>query len=67
VRNVDGLEDDRSGAIAVFDGLAPVVVIAVDAWEEPLGVTEHRVALGLVRQQHRDACSRQLALWATAP
>jgi len=34
IRDVDGLEDDRRGAVSVFDGLDPTVVIAEDAQAE---------------------------------
>jgi superfamily I DNA/RNA helicase len=40
VRDVDGLEDDRSGTISVFEGPEPVVVIAADAREETVRVSE---------------------------
>lgn len=34
IRDVDGLEDDRRGAVSVFEGLEPIVVIADDELAE---------------------------------
>ncbi len=38
IRDVDGLEDDRRGAVSVFDGLAPTLVVTKDEAEERTAV-----------------------------
>ncbi len=38
LRDVDGLEDERSGVVSVFDGIEPEIVVAPDAAEETAGI-----------------------------
>jgi hypothetical protein len=48
IRDVDGLEDDRRGAVSVFDGIEPTVVIVDDE------ATERGAAASFIRQSLED-------------
>ncbi|RVC99749.1 DNA helicase, partial [Mesorhizobium sp. M7A.F.Ca.ET.027.02.1.1] len=48
IRDVDGLEDDRRGAVSVFEGLEPTVVIADDE------AAERDAAAAFIRQSLED-------------
>lgn len=48
IRDVDGLEDDRRGAVSVFEGLEPTVVIAADE------TAERDAAAAFIRQSLED-------------
>lgn len=38
LRDVDGLEDERSGVVSVFDGIEPEIVVAADEATEAAGI-----------------------------
>jgi len=48
IRDVDGLEDDRRGAVSVFDGIEPTVLIADDE------AAEREAAAAFIRQSLED-------------
>jgi hypothetical protein len=48
IRDVDGLEDDRRGAVSVFDGIEPTVLIAGDE------AAEREAAAAFIRQSLED-------------
>jgi mRNA-degrading endonuclease RelE of RelBE toxin-antitoxin system len=62
IRDVDGLEDDRRGAVSVFDGLDPTVVIAEDAQ------AERAVAAAFLKAALADGIApQQIAIFVRSP
>lgn len=62
IRDVEGLEDDRRGAVSVFDGLEPIVVIADDE------AGERDAAAAFIRQSLEDGTPRdQIAIFVRSP
>jgi hypothetical protein len=62
IRDVDGLEDDRRGAVSVFEGIEPEVVIAEDE------AAERVVAVAFIRRAlDAPIAPREVAIFVRSP